>query len=251
MRRVPSAVCAALIFVMLYAFFRYGIAPLTGMLTDTYAPLPSSLVLMYTGMAALAILLYVSVQEERWRDFIGPIVDFLREPEPTPARRNARTATLVLIPLLIGGQAYLRASAEPEPPADPPGIHFNLPNKYIDFENPFGKFEQWKAEDIREGGILYTRNCAMCHGDAQDGNGLFARVWQPKPSNFRDSGTIAQLDENYLFWRISEGGPGVPKGSIEYRSAMPVWGGVLTDEEIWKIIMFEYTNAGVMPARRE
>ncbi|KKM03987.1 hypothetical protein LCGC14_1768980, partial [marine sediment metagenome] len=45
-----------------------------------------------------------------------------------------------------------------------------------------------------------------CHGDSQDGNGLFARVWQPKPSNFRDSGTIAQLDENYLFWRITEGG---------------------------------------------
>jgi mono/diheme cytochrome c family protein len=95
------------------------------------------------------------------------------------------------------------------------------------------------------------KNCAMCHGDALDGDGLFARAWQPAPANFRDSGTIAQLDENYLYWRIKEGGPGVPKGSIEYRSAMPVWDGVLTDDQIWKIIMFEYTNAGVKPAKRE
>jgi cytochrome c5 len=239
------------IFVLFYAFFLYGIAPLTGMLTGTYAPLPSSLVPMYAATVGLAILLYLSVQESRWANFIGPVLDFLRDPEPTPVRRNARTVTLVLIPLLIGGRAYLGASAEPEPPTDPPGIHFDLPNKYKDLENPLGSFEHWKAEDIREGGILYMRNCAMCHGDAQDGNGLFARVWQPKPSNFRDSGTIAQLGENYVFWRISEGGPGLPKGSIEYRSAMPVWGGVLTDDEIWKIIMFEYTSAGVTPARRD
>jgi mono/diheme cytochrome c family protein len=94
------------------------------------------------------------------------------------------------------------------------------------------------------------QNCAMCHGDALDGNGIFARAWQPRPANFRDTGTIAQLDENYVFWRIKEGGPGVPRGSIEYRSSMPIWDGVLGDDEIWKIIMFEYTNAGVKPAKR-
>ena len=91
----------------------------------------------------------------------------------------------------------------------------------------------------------------MCHGDAQDSKGLFSRAWQPKPANFRDEGTIAQLPENYLFWRIKEGGPGVPKGSIEYRSVMPVWDGVLTDEQIWKVIMFEYVNSGKKPARRD
>jgi hypothetical protein len=32
---------------------------------------------------------------------------------------------------------------------------------------------------------------------------------------------------------------------------MPVWDGVLTDDQIWKIIMFEYTSAGVKPAKRE
>ena len=118
--------------------------------------------------------------------------------------------------------------------------------KYLDVKNPL----PWTDANIREGGILYMQNCAMCHGDALDGKGIFARAWQPGPANFRDSGTIGTVDENYVFWRIKEGGPGVPKGSIEYRSSMPVWDGVLSDDEIWKIIMFEYTNAGVKPAKR-
>ena len=248
MKRLPAVVWSALLLAASYIFFDYGVAPLTGLLTGTAAPLPSSLVLMYTSMVALAILLYYSVREEQWREFRRPVVEFLRDASPPSAgRRVARQATLVLVPLAAGWHGYSRMAQAPEPPVDPPGIHFNLPRKYVTMENPL----PWTPENIREGGILYTRNCAMCHGDAQDGNGLFARAWQPKPANFRDSGTIAQLDENYLYWRIKEGGPGLPKGSIAYRSTMPVWDSVLSDEEIWKIIMFEYTNAGVEPAKRE
>lgn len=248
MKGIPSFVRALLILGASYVFFEYGVAPLTGLLTGTPAPLPASLVWMYTGMVALAILVYSSVQEDRWRNLIEPPMDFLRDPRPpSSAKRVARRATLVLIPLIAASHGYGRVAQEPEPPADPPGIHFNLPNKYVSIENPL----PWTEENIREGGILYTKNCAMCHGDAQDGNGLFARAWQPRPANFRDSGTIAQLDENYLYWRIKEGGPGLPKGSIEYRSTMPVWDEVLTDEQIWKIIIFEFTNAGVQPATRK
>ncbi len=248
MRRVPSVVWVLLILGTFYLFFEYGIAPLTGALTDTPAPLPASLVFMYTAMTAVAILVYLSVQEDRWRDFVRPIVGFLgNRGSPAIARRVARVLVLVFVPLMVGWRGYVGASAQPDPPEDPPGIHFSLPNKYIAVENPL----PWTEENIREGGILYMKNCAMCHGDALDGDGLFARAWQPAPANFRDSGTIAQLDENYLYWRIKEGGLGVPKGSIEYRSAMPVWDGVLTDDQIWKIIMFEYTNAGVKPAKRE
>ncbi len=248
MMRLPSAVWAGLILGAFYLFFEYGIAPLTEALTGTPAPLPSSLVLMYTGLTAVAILLHLSVREERWRDFVQPIGDFLRHPAAaSPVRRTARRAVLVLIPLIAGWRGYRAETVQPAPPADPPGIHFSLPTKYVSIENPL----PWTQENIREGGILYTQHCAMCHGDSQDGNGLFARAWHPKPANFRDSGTIAQLDENYLYWRIKEGGPGLPKGSIDYRSTMPVWAEVLTDEEIWKVIMFEYTNAGVKPAKRE
>ncbi len=253
MKRLPSVIWVFLIFGAFYLFFEYGIAPVTGILMGTPAPLPASLVLMYNAMTAAAILVYLSAQEDRWRAFLQPIIDFLRPsagsvPERSVlVKRVARVAVLVLIPLLAGWRGYVSASAQPNPPGDPPGIHFSLPNKYVAIENPL----PWTDENIREGGVLYTKNCAMCHGDALDGDGLFARAWQPTPANFRDSGTIAQLDENYLYWRIKEGGTGVPKGSIEYRSAMPVWDGVLTDDQIWKIIMYEYTSAGVRPAKRE
>lgn len=248
MRRVPSIVWAALILGAFYAFFMYGIAPITGALTGTPAPLPASLLLMYTGMAAAAILLYFSVREEHWKSFTRPVVEFLRNSNhPSAKVRLARRGVLVLVPLLVGWHAYIRDSRLPPPPADPPGIHFDLPNKYVPVDNPL----PWTEENIHAGGVLYIKNCAVCHGDVLDGNGPFARAFQPMPANFRDSGTIAQVDENYVFWRIKEGGPGLPRGSIGYRSAMPAWDGVLTDDEIWKIIMFEYTNAGVRPARRQ
>lgn len=247
MKRLPSAIWAAVILGASYLWFQYAVAPLTGLVTGIPAPLPSSLVLLYVGMIALAILIYVSVQEERWKNFREPILAFLRESKPSSLPQQvARTAFLVLLPVIIGWQVYSRASAPPEAPKDPPGIHFSLPVAYTTMVNPL----PWTPENIREGGILYTKNCAMCHGDALDGNGLFARAFQPRPANFRDSGTIAQLDENYLYWRIKEGGPGLPQGSIGYRSAMPAWDGVLKEDEIWKIIMFEYTSAGVKPAKR-
>ncbi|MCH7908120.1 MAG: cytochrome c [Candidatus Hydrogenedentes bacterium] len=248
MRRIPSAIWALSLLGSAYLFFRFGIAPLTERLTGIHAPLPSSLVNMYTAMVTIAILVFLSVTDERWNNFYRPVANFLSPSTPHSALQNlSRAALLTAIPLFFGWNAYRGETAEPDPPADPPGIHFSLPGKYVSVQNPL----PWTEQNIREGGILYTRNCAMCHGDLQDGNGLFARAWQPKPANFRDTGTIAQLAENYLFWRIKEGGPGTPKGGIDYRSAMPAWGPVLSDNEIWKIIMFEYTNAGQQPARRD
>ena len=248
MKRVPPIVWAVVLLGASYLFFKYAIAPITNVLTGISAPLPSSLVLMYTATVAIAILVFVSVQDEQWNRFCRPITDFLRDTAPpSQAKRVVRGTTLAVIPLLIGWGAYLRETAQPQAPSDPPGIHFSLPGKYVSIENPL----PWSDRNIREGGILYTQNCAMCHGDGLDGNGLFARAWLPKPANFRDSGTIAQLAENYVYWRIKEGGPGIPRGAIGYRSAMPAWDGVLTDDEIWKIIMFEYTSAGHEPARRE
>jgi len=249
MKRIPSIVWATLVFAVIYGFLEWGAAPLTETLTGIPAPLPRSLVLMYSGMAVLAILVYLSVQGEGWQEFKRPVVEFLRDSRPrSRLRRAARRLTFAAVPVVTGFWAWASAAAQPAPPADPPGIHFNLPDKYVRLKNPV----PWTPDNIRKGGILYTRNCAMCHGDAQDGNGMFARAWQPRPANFHDSGTIAQLDENYLFWRIKEGGRGIKRGggAIHYRSAMPVWDGVLTDEEIWQVIMFEYTNAGVKPAKR-
>ena len=81
----------------------HGIAPITGVLTDTAAPLPSSLVLMYTTMAAIGILVYLSVQEERWENFVEPVVEFLgNRGVPSTQRRTARAVVLIVVPLVAG-----------------------------------------------------------------------------------------------------------------------------------------------------
>ena len=121
MKRVPSAVWALLILGTFYLFFEYGIAPITGVLTDTAAPLPSSLVLMYTTMAAIGILVYLSVQEERWETFVGPVGWFLgNRGVPSTQRRTARRVVPCVLPPVAGLRACVGPAGPPAPPADAP-----------------------------------------------------------------------------------------------------------------------------------
>ena len=239
---------AAILLIGIYLFLKFGIGPLTDLITGTgRAPLPSSLILMYMVLATVGILVHLTVNNEKTRALIAVLVDLLTGGE-TPSQRKpiARMAVLVAFPLLAGQCTYVMLAPAAAPPIEPPGIHFDLPEKYMALKNPY----PWSDQNIHEGGVLYVRNCAPCHGDSLNGDGPQARAFLPRPANFRDEGTIAQLDENYLFWRIKEGYEGLPPGSFRYRSAMPSWGEVLTDEEIWKIIMFEYTSVGKSPAKR-
>src|SRR5881397_2623766 len=97
----------------------------------------------------------------------------------------------------------------------------------------------------------YIRNCVYCHGDNLDGKGHFAYGFNPPPANFQDPGTIAMLQEAFLFWRISKGGPGLPKESTPWNSVMPAWEDRLTEEQTWQVIMYLYDATGQQPRRWE
>lgn len=109
--------------------------------------------------------------------------------------------------------------------------------------------QAWEAyrEAVRGGSEIYYRNCFYCHGDLLDGKGHFARGFDPLPTNFRDVGTIAQLQESFLFWRITTGGPGLPRGGMPWKSAMPVWHEILSEEEVWNVITFLFDTVGQVP----
>lgn len=94
---------------------------------------------------------------------------------------------------------------------------------------------------------LYAAFCSPCHGANFDGKGPASVGFNPPPANFSDPGTIAQLQESYLFWRIKKGGVGLPVEGMPWKSAMPRWEAELPDEWIWKIIMGEYDGAGQSP----
>jgi hypothetical protein len=103
----------------------------------------------------------------------------------------------------------------------------------------------------RKGVELYAINCRPCHGMQANGAGPMARGFRLKPADFRDPGFLPTIVESYAFWRISQGGPGLPAASTPWDSAMPIWEPDLSEEERWTILLGEYFISGVEPREPE
>jgi mono/diheme cytochrome c family protein len=237
---------AVLILVVSYLLLQFGIQP----------PAPRSVILLYMAIVAMAVLIFVSSDADSWRDFVHP----LRRTVTAPELRPLRLALLVVVPLLVGYYAYTQAAARPQAPAElravhpapPASIQFRGKEIAIEgFDNPLRKDQAAFAKHVEAGGAIYVRNCMYCHGDNLDGKGHFAAGFNPPPANFVDPGTIAMLQEAYLFWRIAKGGPGLPKESTPWNSVMPAWEDRLTEEQIWQVIMYLYDATGQQPRRWE
>lgn len=237
---------AVLILVIAFAIFRFGISP----------PAPWSVVTLYMAIVLLAVMVYVSADSDSWRNFVSPIRSTLVDHD----KRYLRLALMIVIPVLLGYYAYTQAAARPQAPPELRAIHPAPPDS-IQFrgkeisisgaENPLRKDPARHAEHVARGGEIYIRNCMYCHGDNLDGRGHFAAGFNPPPANFQDPGTIAMLQEAYLFWRIAKGGPGLPKESTPWNSVMPAWEDRLTEEQIWQVIMYLYDATGQQPRRWE
>jgi mono/diheme cytochrome c family protein len=234
--------------ILVVAFFilRFGIRP----------PAPWSVLTLYMAIVLIALLVFASSDSDSWRDFMWPIRATLTQPRLRPLRLGL----MVLIPLLLGYYAYTQAAARPQAPpelravhpAPPASIQFRGKEIAISgFENPLRKDQANFAKNVAAGGEIYIKNCMFCHGDNLDGQGHFAAGFNPPPANFQDPGTIAMLQEAYLFWRIAKGGPGLPKESTPWNSVMPAWEDRLTEEQIWRVIMYLYDATGQQPRRWE
>ncbi len=237
---------AVVVVVAMYLAFRFGIQP----------PAPWSVVKLYMAVVLLAVFVYVSSDSDSWRAFLSPIQSTLVD----EGRRPIRNVLLVLVPILVAVYAYTQAAQRTgEPvelravhPAPPASITFR--GKTIDIQgldNPLRKDTANYEKYVAEGAAIYIKDCFFCHGDDLDGGGHFAHAFNPPPANFRDPGTIAILQESYLFWRIAKGGPDLPRESTPWNSVMPAWEDRLSDEEIWKVIMYLYDATGYQPRRWE
>jgi mono/diheme cytochrome c family protein len=95
---------------------------------------------------------------------------------------------------------------------------------------------------IARGKETYTTRCAVCHGDQGDGKGPAGVALPLKPPDFRDKDGVAEMRDNYWFWRVSEGGQVEPfKGK---GSAMPPWKGELSVEDRWAVMAYQHTFSG-------
>lgn len=237
---------AVAILVLAYVVIDYGIPLLPGS-----ALVPDSVVLQFMVTVLVGVLIYVSDSEERWTRFQEPIRAVLVE----PGLKRVRAGLLVAVPVLVGFVTYgqVRATVTAPPslrsihPAPPAEITFRGKTIALTgLENPLRK-EGALEEHLAEGKRVYYQNCLACHGDYLDGQGHFAAGFNPIPLSFRDQGTIAQLTESFVFWRVAKGGPGLPREGSPWNSAMPKWEDFLTEREIWTVVLFLYEQTGWQP----
>ena len=266
---LPKLVQAPLLWIMCYIGLRVILQP----------PIPFTLLAIYMGVCTCGILLYCSITFESWKSFAGPIAVMLREDHAKA--KLARYTTMLVVPGLIAFQTYNQMlpkfgepielrTVHPAPPAS-----INVQKKHFTLqtaENPFrigddGKYlkvgdeskyfggNAWAddapkfLQQVKDGGVVFfgTAGCFFCHGDNLDGKGPFAFAFNPIPANFSDPGTISQLQETFVFWRVSKGGPDLPREGFPWATAMPPWEKHLTINEIWKVIVFEYWHTGFFP----
>ncbi|MBT5028902.1 MAG: cytochrome c [Nitrospinaceae bacterium] len=252
----PIAMMALFVWCLGFYFYDHILSP----------HVPWTLFITYMMMWSIGTFLYVSQDADTFREFRQPIVKTI-----VGEYKLARIIVFTALPILVGFATYNSIYPSFQEPVELRTVHPAPPattkvhGKTYPLEstnNPFRIDEQDNYKDsfpfldadkheymkyVTEGGTIFFQNCHYCHGDQLNGLGMFSHVFNPTPANFIDPGTIAMLQEAFLFWRVSKGGPGLPNESTPWSSAMPPWEEHLKTDEIWKVILFEYWYTGWHP----
>lgn len=237
---------AVLTIAVVYGVLGYLISP----------PIPKSLLSQYMVIITAGVILVATFDDRTANRLVAPLVQLMGD----PALKLLRSIALLVVVAGTGFLAYGVVKPSTESPLELRTVHPAPPSKIniygksfdlLTLENPlraeFPKGSDEFADVVSDGAELYYQNCIYCHGDLLDGAGHYAEAFSPRPANFQDVGTIAQLQESYLFWRITTGGPGLPREGTPWASAMPVWHEMLSEDEVWKIITFLYDYTGHEP----
>ncbi|MFP6640552.1 MAG: cytochrome c [Myxococcota bacterium] len=242
MRQLSSFSKAAILVAVCYVGLAYGVQP----------PLPATIVYLYMGLVLIGILSQIGIEDEKLREFARPILELLVAED----KARHRIVAFTLLPLAVAYITFSSTSVSSDPPAELRTVHPAPPatmqfrGREIELaalENPLRHDVENFDRHVEAGRATYYQNCHFCHGDDLDGNGMFAHAFNPPPADFTDLGTIAMLQESFVFWRVSKGGPGLPAISAPWSSAMPAWEDMLTEEEIWQVILFMYEATGQVP----
>lgn len=245
---------AVLVIIAAYLCFKLAFPPI----------MPITLMIMFMIITIIGVLLYFSFDDQRWQEFKAPVQSVLQDDD----KRSIRWLLLILIPGAVAYTVYTNVKPTFEAPIElrqahpAPPSSLRVYDKSFDLttlENPIrekvlnifpadkkGAIEIYNTA-VKAGSEVYYKNCFYCHGDLLDGQGPFAEGFNPLPTNFQYVGTITQLQEAFLFWRITTGGPGLPKEGTPWNSAMPVWHEILEEEAVWNVITFLYDYIGQVP----
>ncbi len=245
---------AVMVIIIAYLVFDNAFPPL----------LPMTLMIPYMIITIIGVLLYFAFDDQRWEAFKAPITTVVRDDDKVAARWGL----LVVIPLIAAYTVYGMVKPATDAPVELRQVHpappasvkvFNKRYNLASLENPLRQkilgtmkidrdagWDQYN-EAVMAGRDIYYQNCFFCHGARLDGQGHYAHGFNPMPINFQDSTLIPQLQESFLFWRITTGAAGLPKEGTPWNSAMPVWHEMLKEEDVWRVILFIFDYSGQMP----
>ena len=96
-----------------------------------------------------------------------------------------------------------------------------VPPEFVGQSNPLG------ADAAVAGEEVFKTNCEACHGPQGHGDGPAGAALDLAPKNLAE--LQATTSDDYLYWRINTGKPG---------TSMVGWQGILTEEQIWQVIVF-------------
>lgn len=91
----------------------------------------------------------------------------------------------------------------------------------------------------RQGKVLFSRYCSVCHGAEGKGDGFNAFNLDPRPRDLSGKQYMSAFSEERLYQTIDLGGRGMNKSP-----SMPSWGGRLSRPEIRYVIAYVQSMAG-------
>lgn len=103
--------------------------------------------------------------------------------------------------------------------------HATVPAEYAGISSPFAADEA----SLGRGQVIYEQHCATCHGESGMGDGPAGASLDPPASPIAH--TSQMLADDYLFWRLSEGG-------MPFKTAMPAWKDILSEEQLWDVLHY-------------
>ena len=103
--------------------------------------------------------------------------------------------------------------------------HSSVPEPYRGLVNPVPANE----DSLARGEEIYAANCATCHGDGGMGDGPAGKSLDHAPAPLAH--TSQMMADDYLFWRISDGGS-------TFGTAMIPYGDILNEQARWDVINY-------------
>ncbi|MFI5304930.1 MAG: c-type cytochrome, partial [Nitrospiria bacterium] len=264
-KRIQAFWQAVIFWLGSYVILKYLIFP----------PIPGHLFLNYMGLITLVIFLYISSQDQLWEEFKDPIIATLSAKSPIYSKiRLGFFFTIPIITWIAVTDVMVprfTAPIELRNPHPAPPHEFFIHGKKLAYgiKSPFrvdekGKYDE-RVEDrysmanpfddkgipyvryLKEGGEIYFQECHYCHGANLDSKGIFAFAFNPLPANLSDPGSIAQVEESYVLWKVAKGGIGMPSELFPWSSAMPAYKDFISIDDMWKVTEFIYWESGYFP----